>query len=233
LPILEDRWLAERFGHPVWSVRGASSGEVEDHVAAHRGRALYQAKVPTTDVATVLDLATAGLVPVNVNCVLARDPAVIDVPPIAGLTVRELDPRTDEGVLSVAADAFERTRFHLDPRVPDAVADAIKRDWIESYLHRRRGEFAYVAVLDDAPIGFLAVAADGDTRVIDLMGVAVAARGRGVGAALVGRFLSDAEGPCSRVEVGTQAANAPATRFYERAGFRAARALYDLHRLED
>lgn len=233
MPIVEDRWLAERFGHPVWSVRGASSTEVADHVAAHPGRALYQAKVATSDVATVLDLATAGLVPVNVNSVLARSPGVIDVPPTAGVTVRQLDPRTDEGVLAIAADAFERTRFHLDPRVPDTVADAIKRDWIDSYLHGRRGEFAYVAVEDDVPVGFLAVVADGDTRIIDLMGVAVAARGRGVGAALVGKFVLDAEESYSRVEVGTQAANAPATRFYERAGFRAARALYDLHRLED
>lgn len=233
MPIVADRWLAERFGHPVWSVRGACSTEVEDHVAAHPGRALYQAKVATSDVATVLDLARAGLVAVNVNSVLARSPGVIDVPPTDGVIVRELDPGTDEGVLAIAAGAFARTRFHLDPRVPDTVADAIKRDWIDSYLHGRRGEFAYVAVQDDAPVGFLAVAANADTRIIDLMGVAVAARGRGVGAALVGRFVADAEQSCTRVEVGTQAANAPATRFYERAGFRADRALYDLHRLED
>jgi ribosomal protein S18 acetylase RimI-like enzyme len=233
LPIVEDRWLAERFGHPVWTVRGASSAEVHEHVAAHPGRALYQAKVPTADVATVLDLARARLVAVNVNCVLERAPARSDVPDATGVTVRVLDPARDAAVLDIAAGAFSLSRFHLDPRIPDAVADSIKRDWVDSYLHGRRGEFAYVAEHDGVLAGFLAVAAAGEARVIDLVGVAASARDRGVGAALVRRFLGDAEGRVDRVEVGTQAANASATRFYERAGFRAARAAYDLHRLED
>jgi GNAT superfamily N-acetyltransferase len=232
LPIVEDRWLAERFGHPVWTVRGASSAEVREHVGAHTGRALYQAKVPATDVAALLDLATVGLVAVNVNCVLARAPADVGVPDAAGVTVRDLDPQRDEAVLDIAAGAFERSRFHLDPRIPGEIADRIKRDWVDSYLHGRRGEFAYAAELGGAIVGFLAVAADGDTRIIDLIGVAAPARGRGAGAALVHRFLADAVGRCTRVEVGTQAANTLATRLYEHAGFRAARSVYDLHRLD-
>jgi GNAT superfamily N-acetyltransferase len=232
LPIVEDRWLAERFDHPVWTVRDASAAEVGEHVAAHPGRTLYQAKVAASDVATLLELASVGLVAVNVNCVLAREPGVVEAVDASGVVVRELDPARDEAVLDVAGGAFERSRFHLDPRIPDELADRIKRDWVDSYLHGRRGEFAYVAELDGTIVGFLAVAASGDTRIIDLVGVAAPARGRGVGAALVRRFLADAEGPCSRVEVGTQAANTPATRFYERAGFRAARSVYDLHRLE-
>lgn len=232
MPIVEDRWLAERFDHPVWTVRDTSSAEVREHVAAHPGRALYQAKVPATHVDTVLDLATAGLVAVNVNCVLTRKPGAIDAPDEAGVTIRVLDPARDEAVRDIAAAAFERSRFHLDPRIPNALADRIKRDWIDSYLHGRRGEFAYVAEQGGTLRGFLAVAADGETRIIDLVGVAAPARGRGVGAALVRRFLADAEGVCARVEVGTQAANTPATRFYEQAGFRAARSVYDLHRLE-
>ncbi len=235
MPIVEDRWLAERFGHPVWTVRGASSAEVGEHVATHPGRALYQAKVPATDAAAVLDLARARLVAVNVNCVLERAPARCDGPDATGVTVRVLDPARDGAVLDLAAGAFSLSRFHLDPRIPDAVANAIKRDWVDSYLHGRRGELAYVAEHDGALAGFLAVAlaAAGEARVIDLVGVAPSARGRGIGAALVRRFLADADGRCDRVEVGTQVANASATRFYERAGFRAARASYDLHRLED
>lgn len=233
MPIVEDGWLAERFGHPVWTVLGASSEEVREHTAEHPGRALYQAKVPALDIEALLDLAMAGLVTINVNLVLARTPGVLEGCEVAGVKIRELDPTGDEAVLNVAGSAFTRSRFHLDPRVPDAVAHRIRHDWLESYLLGRRGELAYVALEEGSPVGFLAVAATEDVRVIDLVGVAAPARGRGVGAALVRRFLADAQGRCTRVEVGTQAANDGATRFYEEAGFRATRSVYDLHRLEE
>ena len=232
MPIEHDGWLAERFGHPVWTVRGAASAEVRDHAAGHGGPALYQAKVPAREIDTVLDLATAGLGVVNVSVVLARAPGELEGVAADGVEVRELDPARDEGVLDVAAGAFSRSRFHLDPRIPGEVADSIKREWVRSYLRGTRGETAYVAIEDGALVGVLAVLVDGDARVIDLVGVAGAARSRGVGAALLGRFLGDSEGRCERVEVGTQAANEEATRFYERAGFRTARSVYDLHRVD-
>jgi ribosomal protein S18 acetylase RimI-like enzyme len=58
--------------------------------------------------------------------------------------------------------------------------------------------------------------------VIELIGVAPEARGSGAGAALVAATPAPSE-------VGTQAANVGATRFYERLGYVAARTAFDLH----
>ena len=231
MPITADGWLAERFGHSVWTVSGEPSAAVLEHAAANPGRALYQAKVDVGDVATVLDLARAGLVVVNVNSLLERAPAGPAEDPPPGIELRELEAGDTE-IAEVAQRTFSRTRFHLDPRIPDEVADLIKRAWVESYLSGVRGELAYVALRDGRPVGFLAVVATERERVIDLMGVDPGARGAGVGRALVRHFVAESAGRCQAVRVGTQAANPGATRFYEDAGFRAAGAAYDLHRLE-
>jgi ribosomal protein S18 acetylase RimI-like enzyme len=69
----------------------------------------------------------------------------------------------------------------------------------------------------------------GTTRVIDLVAVDPARRERGLGRELVARFLRDSEGTCERVQVGTQAANLGAIRFYERLDFVVDATGYDLH----
>jgi GNAT superfamily N-acetyltransferase len=220
MEIAEDGWLSERFGHPVYTVRGGF-----DPDALPAGPATYQAKVLSADVMLLHRLCDAGFRVVCTSVTLRREPAPVeavgDDP-----RVRLLDADRDGSVPEVAARAFRLSRFHLDPEVPDAVAKAIKRDWAAAYLAGTRGEHALVVELDGRPVGFLGVVASGDVRVIDLIAVAPEAQGRGVGGALVRRLCSDWSGP---VEVGTQSANEAGIRFYERLGFETARTAYDLH----
>ncbi len=90
-----------------------------------------------------------------------------------------------------------------------------------------------IAEADGRSVGFLAVLAANReaerVRTIDLIGVHPAWRGVGVGRRLVTRFLTDSVGSCDVVEVGTQAANPGAIRFYERLDFSTQRTFYDLH----
>jgi ribosomal protein S18 acetylase RimI-like enzyme len=227
--ISEDSWLSERFGHPVFTVRGP------DGLAAHAAtqeRATYQARVAAGDVGGLAGLESAGMRVVNVTLTLTADPAVV---PLGGSNgeVREADPERDQALLEVARRSFRYTRFHLDPDVPQDVADRIKHDWVWSYLNGRRGDELLVAIRNGEPVGFLCgMAGTGDARrlrVIDLIGVAPEEQGSGAGRALVSAFLERAAGRCDTVEVGTQLANTQATAFYERLGFVATRAAYDLH----
>jgi ribosomal protein S18 acetylase RimI-like enzyme len=226
--IREDSWLSERFGHPVFSVTGADG--LAEH-AAHQGVATYQARIAASDVGSVAALEASGMRVVNMTLTLTADPSA--PLPQGGLDVRDVEPERDRALLDVAARSFRHTRFHLDPDVPRAVADRIKRDWVGSYLNGLRGERLLVAVRDDEPVGFLAVLErdDGDRRVgvIDLVGVAPEARGLGAGRSLVRAFHEQAPGRWDAVEVGTQAANTAATAFYERLGYVAMRTEYDLH----
>jgi ribosomal protein S18 acetylase RimI-like enzyme len=220
--LAEDAWLSGRFGHAVYTVLEPATVEPDDL----RRSGTYQAKVPASRPDLVARLEDAGMRVVNVSVTLGRAPASIGS---ESGTVRRLDPSTDGALLEVAERSFAQTRFHLDPGTPDAVANRIKRDWVESYLLGTRGEELLVAEAGGEPVGFLAVLRRGDTRIIDLIAVDPAHRDRGLGRDLVARFMRDSEGACERVQVGTQAANLGAIRFYERLGYVVDETAYDLH----
>jgi ribosomal protein S18 acetylase RimI-like enzyme len=235
--LVEDAWLSERFGRPVLSVQdladAADAAELRRDLTA-RAPASCQARVPCDRVDLVRAHAEAGLFAANVVVTLARRPEFALPGSEEDVDVGVAEPSDDGPILlEIAERSFRFTRFHLDPEVPDVVADRIKRDWVESYLRGARGERLLVARRGGRPLGFLCVMVserDGDpVEVIDLIGVDPAARRSGAGRALVSRFLADAGGRRRTAEVGTQAANTLATSFYESLGFSAVRAHYDLH----
>lgn len=228
-----DPWLAQLFGCPVWRVAGEDT-MLPWPAPAEEPNAFFYAKLPTRSVAQVGALTAAGFRIVDVNLTLDR-PATAPVASVlpAGLAVAPFQPGWQAAILDIAASCFVYSRFHLDPHVAPALANEIKRAWIENYCRGRRGDGLLVALVDGQPAGFLAVLAatvHGQTcRVIDLVGVAKSFQGRGVGRALVDAFLREAAGRCDQVRVGTQAANIPSLRLYEQAGFRMADSSYVLH----
>jgi ribosomal protein S18 acetylase RimI-like enzyme len=228
--IAEDGWLSGRFGHPVFTVHGAfDAEELRSHVAS-AGRASYQAKVPSADVAQLHALCAAGFRVVCTSVTLGRGDGAAPIQPAPDEpAVRPLDAERDTEIPEIAARAFQTSRFHLDPELPGELAARIKRDWAAAYLAGTRGEGALVVEVDGRAAGFLGVVSGSRRRVIDLVAVAPEAQGRGGGRALVRRFCEDARGRCDAVEVGTQTANERTIRFYERLGFETARTAYDLH----
>ena len=224
MSVREDGWLSERFGRPVFTVDGSVAGE---DVAAP---GFYQARVPVEDVRAVQRLSGLGFSVVDTTLTLGRRPEPGAAPP----NVVRAEPEQRDAVVEIARTAFRYSRFHLDPEVPDELANRIKADWISSYFAGTRGEHLLVAVADGEPAGFLAVIGgeeDGRTlRTIDLIAVAPAAQGRGLAKALTAAFVAESGGVADEVRVGTQAANVPATRLYESLGFALVRAQYALHR---
>ncbi|MBM3457576.1 MAG: GNAT family N-acetyltransferase [Armatimonadetes bacterium] len=229
-----DVWLGEVLERPVYRVAFGDS-EPPDGANPFAGKedaeAFYFAKIAANRVDQVRALERAGFFVVDVNVTLDREPARDDAP----LPVLVRDSRLEDmdPVLEIAASCFVYSRFHLDPLMPNELADRIKREWIRNYLLGNRGERLLVAEHEGRPAGFLAVlAADihgHSYRVIDLIGVAKEAQGHGIGRSLSRHFISRYAGQCERLRVGTQVANIPATRLYEQCGFRLAESSYVLH----
>jgi ribosomal protein S18 acetylase RimI-like enzyme len=215
--VREDAWLARRLGRPAFVLDPG-----DDPVALPDG--FLQAKVPAGDVARVGLLEAAGFRVVDVNLTLRREPA----PLAAGalLPVVAARPAHRDAVLRIAALDQRSSRFHLDPAIPDDVAAAIKRDWAAAVMDGERGAGMLVALDGDDVAGYLAAGTRGDAAVIDLIAVRSGRRSAGAGSALVAAL---ARGGARPVEVGTQAANVGALRFYERLGFRAIDSRYVLH----
>ncbi|WP_259312735.1 GNAT family N-acetyltransferase [Capillimicrobium parvum] len=175
----------------------------------------------TERVAQLQALCDAGMRVVDVGVTLARTGTA------QPLRLEWAEPGDAEALARIAETAFTRTRFHLDPDIPDAVATAIKRDWVANALAGARGDGVLVQRRDGVAVGFLVLVKRGDDAVIDLIGVAPEHQGAGVGRTLVRGLLGMVPGA---VSVGTQAANVGSIRFYERLGFGTTATVYNLHR---
>jgi len=222
--VAADAWLTGLFGVPVSRVEPGAD------VSSLPVPGFAYAKVPVENVAEVSRLEAAGFRVVDMNMTFTRRGG--DVPAPAAL-IERVDAATAPAVLDIAGSCFRYSRFHLDPAVDDALAHRIKREWVRSYAEGRRGHSLWAVLDGGKPAGFLAVLTTetGGKRqaVIDLIGVAVASQGHGLGRDLT-RFFIREFSTYDELLVGTQAANAPSMRLYESCGFRVSRAAYVLHR---
>lgn len=245
MEILEDRWLSSVFGHGVFKVevgdlvegQPQSPAHFIEVIHVHAGRqeaALYFSRVDTSRVGVVLQLSSAGfcVVETSVQFGMVNGPHSSLSDP-TGPLVGEILPHQHQEVLEIASSCFRYSRFHLDPWVPDKIANRIKHDWVLNYIRKKRGERLLVASLDGRPVGFLAVltsVAEGKrVGIIDLMGVSKAFQSQGIGKALVRSFIQEYRDQCDDLLVGTQAANIPSLRLYQSMGFSIVETQYVMH----
>jgi len=214
-----DGWLSDVLGFEAWTATADSAAVVP----AGGARSLTTVRIPAEDTASLAAVEALGFSVVDVNVTLER--AGFESAHTSSVAVAT--PEQSEALLDVAGTCFRYSRFHLDSRITREAADRVKREWVRSYVEGTRG----IELLAAGTDGFLAVleAADG-ARVIDLVGVAPSAQGRGVGEALVVAFGSRHGADGRTLRVGTQIANVPSLRLYEKLGFRVVSAAYVLHR---
>jgi ribosomal protein S18 acetylase RimI-like enzyme len=227
--------MAELFGHPVYRVSQTDNAERDARweTTLESGKTVFAySRIDVGDVAATNALVDAGFRIVDVSVKLARSPSDSASSISPGVRVRAATAADFDRVVEIAGSTFKYSRFHLDPLVSKALADNIKRSWMESYRSGTRGSGCLVATLDGVVAGFLAIVETTSAHaawIIDLIGVDPSSQGRGVGRALVDTFIREASGRAMRLEVGTQVANAPSIRLYENCGFRFAGAAYTLH----
>ncbi|MBI4135769.1 GNAT family N-acetyltransferase [Candidatus Uhrbacteria bacterium] len=237
MAITPDSWLANIFEYPVFLVESPAGlsdwgAELKQHTV-QQTRALYYVKLPTGQVDAARNFIQQGFYPVEVNITfeLRKDaPALTSA--VSDLTVRD-DQEFYADAARIAGSCFRYSRFHADPLIPKALADRVKAEWVRSYVEKKRGDALMVAVKNGAAAGFLAAAVVNDgvrkNAVIELIGVDAAFQGQGVGKTLVQEFIRAYRAKCDALRVGTQAANIPSMRLYERLGFSIVETKYVLH----
>jgi GNAT superfamily N-acetyltransferase len=210
MTIHADSWLTEVIGRPVFKVSAAADDtEFRARLRAHASEqrsAFYYAKVDTARIEIVRMLGAAGGYVVDVNVTFAWTGSTPLRPPIDGVVVRECSADDAPAVLDIAEKSFRYTRFHLDPLFTHDVADRIKREWVGSYAAKRRR-----------------------TAVIDLIAVDAGSQKRRIGEALVRAFIDHYGRDYESLQVGSQVANVPSARLYEKLGFSLSRSEYVIH----
>lgn len=188
---------------------------------------LVCAKVPTEKINTVTLLEAAGFRVVDTNIVL-RKPVEKGKALSGNCEVRLATEYDVGGVRAIARSEFQYSRFHMDPNVDNKMADQFKAEWAGNFFSGQRGERMVIAEIDDQLAGFLQLLHDGNKLIIDLMAVASAFRRCNVSTDMI-LYAEDRAAGFDCIQVGTQAGNIPALRFYEKVGFRCVGSSYVLH----
>ncbi len=132
---------------------------------------------------------------------------------------------------SMARGAHTDTRFFKDTGFPAARAADLYARWIQRDFREHR--VLVVGGPDGAVAGYVTCQLDAASGIgrIGLIAVAEAARGRGLGRALVqGALAWFRENGCREVRVATQGTNLVAQRLYQAFGFRTAETSVTFHR---
>jgi ribosomal protein S18 acetylase RimI-like enzyme len=129
-------------------------------------------------------------------------------------SVRRATPRDTQRLVELSAALARFSRFAADPHFPRERIAEMYRIWALNDL--RVGD---VFVADDGESGMLTLARHEDGFAIDHIYVDDAARGTGLGHALVDAAVARAGG--RTLTIATDVRNLPAVRLFESAGFRA------------
>lgn len=236
-----DAWLTNVLGIESWNVSTTNlieGSNALDISASFRGAAFLTARVPTNNIQVVKRLIELGFYVVDTALTLEFDSRLISETehrsPIfrSSWAVDDAASEDADSVGLIASRALTTSRFHLDPAIPSEVASAIKSEWARNLVMGRRGIRCRIFRDSGGVKGFLGVVEGTGNQgilVIDLIAVSPESQGTGVGAALVRDFLELAQAHGVPAQVGTQAANTSAVRFYQRLGFTLTSATYVMH----
>jgi len=229
--VTEDSWLSGILGRPAYRVSvkelladGANDGFIERLTS---GPLFAYSKVATDDVASVHFLQSVGFRLVDTGVILEK-PIGTPGPVPQGVRLARAGDRA--AVKNVARESFEFSRFHLDPCIPQDLANRVKEAWADSYFAVTRGDAMVVKDVDGTVPAFLAMLLDESQRTatIDLIAVSPQHRGHRHATDMI-RFAEAQYAGCARLRVGTQIANMPSLHMYHALGFRLAESSYVFH----
>lgn len=220
LDVKPQAFESDVFGAPVWRVElgeAAPDGrDLAEIVARAKGDgvALMSCRVPADDPASEV-LRAAGFRKVERLVTLSRSlPASAQLP--EGIIVADIGHAEQAAAIGQADFVYDR--YHADKQIPRAVADEIKERWVRNGVSGR-SDTALVAIDGDAVAGFNLCMRRREDAVIDLIGVASAYQGRGLGRRLVDAALAHYAGRANLMWVGTQDTNHASLAMYRGAGF--------------
>lgn len=186
------------------------------------------AKANTADISLCGQLENLGFRIVDTNVQLKVKKYHSQATKANASLVRESMASDQAEVGKIAKESFIYSRFHLDSKVDDSIANAIKKEWVENYYKGKRGDAMIVAVLQNEICGFVQLIEKENFWIIDLIAVSKKAQGKGIGKALI-QYCFNKYKNFEYGIVGTQVSNIPSLNFYERLGYRVHKTQYVFH----
>jgi dTDP-4-amino-4,6-dideoxy-D-galactose acyltransferase len=153
---------------------------------------------------------------------LARPANDVPLPPTPpGIEIQSYSSLdADSGLIELARQAGQYSRFRIDARIQVSVFYKIYDAWLMRSIRREIADEVYVATLGSRAVGLLTLSAAAPHGTIGLLSVDSSARGRGLGRRLAELAVewSNARGR-TEIQVATQLENEAACGLYVAAGF--------------
>ncbi|MCX5747074.1 MAG: GNAT family N-acetyltransferase [Proteobacteria bacterium] len=165
----------------------------------------------------------APVIDTLIGCRLDAGPARAPAPAIpAGITIAEHPRLSDEADLAAAAAitaaGIHTSHLHADPRLPIDQTRALYGVWGRNDVAGRADHVIVARGVGGELVGFVGVIVVGGSALVDLIVVAPAWQGRGVGGALLAAFITWVDARSLVGTLSTQRDN-PSLRLYQRCGF--------------
>lgn len=217
-------WDSAFFGFPVARISRDVTAEaaLRDALRALRARGVRLAYwFCEPDAARAAHARRLGGTPVGTRVVYRRALAATDADvPTPGVT-RCTSSEASDALIVLAQQASMFSRFAIDPAMPSGTAQRLYRIWIERSVRGEIADAVYLAQASGgAPVGVISTSRTEARGMIGLVAVDAAARGTGLGRALMAaahrHFVIDG---LNEAEVVTQGENDAACRLYTRSGY--------------
>ena len=235
IQLIHDGWLTKLFQYEVIQLVICDCEDLENRELLKsilpildKKPVFVYSKVPVNTVNAVHKLENLGFRLVDTNISFEKDILKPPVQPEGNLNLRFADPGDLKLVKKIAKSNFAASRFHLDPRIPDELANTIKAEWAANYFRKKRGDAMVVSEIEDQIAGFLQIIFARNILVIDLIAVDQAFRCQGAAGHMIAYAISELT-EFDRIRVGTQIANFPSMRFYSKHNFKVVNAQYIFH----
>lgn len=233
--IIHDKWFSNIIGYKAYKVlvdginQFDLSGSKKDRFEELLGNKVFMySKIPTDQLSAIKFLEDHQFNLVDTNVVLnKRKQNNLALNAARFSNVRKSAIGDKEQVIDIAAANFKYSRFHLDPGIKNTIADEMKAKWVENYYLGKRGNAMVVAIDNDKITGFLLLLKNNDQLIIDLIAVDEDYQGMGIASKMITFAESNYEH--DTFIVGTQIANVPSIRLYEKLGFKMYDSSYVFH----
>jgi len=227
--VSKDQFLEVLLGRPAYLI-GSNCQLSRKSLEEGEDSFLY-AKISSDQVEDLERFQTLGFRVVDLNLQLERTidrSAPVPSSLHNGITVGWSQASHRIEVREMARISFLLSRFHLDPKIENAVADQIKATWSENFFEGKRGDRMIVSTIENEVVGFILIIEGDDFACLDLVAVSTDHRRKGIATIMI-EFALNSLGHKEKFIVGTQVSNIPSIRAYEKLGFSTFSTTYVLH----
>ena len=235
--IIQDEWLGKILKKKVYKlvidenfiikIKDKKSKEYNElFEIINKKNVFVYSKIPSTSIEQVEFLENLGFNLIDTNIIFEKE--VFSQNKKYQYEIRFAIKNDEKKVKELSKKSFRFSRFHLDEKIPNKLANEIKYKWVENFFKGNRGDNMVVAIIDNNIVGFLLIIKKNESIIIDLIALDEKYHGKQIAEEMI-KFTENNFKRIDKIIVGTQIANIPSIRFYEKCGFRVIKSNYVFH----